>query len=110
MFTEKDVVVLCREVGDRSRVYMRPLININKRAYLTVRDDWYVWLGVDHLFLCEAQIFRVRVLSLLTLFMPKTSQKNGQQFVSPGLCRPVTVFFARALAGVISSLTLSALV
>ena len=47
MFTEKGVVVLCREVGDRSRVYIRPLININKRAYLTVRDDWYVWLGVD---------------------------------------------------------------
>ena len=65
MFTEKGVVVLCREVGDGSRVYMRPLININKRTvgwYLTVRDDWYVWLGLDHLFLCEAQIFRVRVL------------------------------------------------
>ena len=76
MFTEKGVVVLCREAGDRSRVYMRPLININKRAYLTVRDDWYVWLVVDHLFLCEAQIFRVRVLFLLTLFTPETSQKK----------------------------------
>ena len=50
-------------------MYMRPLININKRAYLTVRDDWYVWLGLDHLFLCEAQIFRVIVLFLIAFIV-----------------------------------------